>query len=126
MLRQKGTTMLDDATINKIADAIADRINQKQQQPSTMKFDEARHELFHDKSREWIKYYILHQYPEVLTDNGGWITPPKHQGVRIKVLDVKVAKKWLKQNEQKIDWTAPEPITLRRQAGLAKPIKRNK
>ncbi|WP_251574787.1 DUF771 domain-containing protein [Limosilactobacillus agrestimuris] len=116
--------MLDDATINKIADAIADRLKAKE--PSTMKFDEARYALFHGKSRDWIKYYILRKYPEVLVNNGGWITKPEHRGVRIKVLDVKAAKKWLSENTQKIDWNAPEPITLKRKAGLAKPIKRSK
>ena len=115
--------MLDDATINKIADAIADRLKAKE--PSTMKFDEARYALFHGKSRDWIKYYILRKYPEVLVKNGGWITKPEHRGVRIKVLDVEAAKKWLSENTQKIDWTAPEPITLKRKAGLAKPIKRS-
>ena len=123
-MRQKGTNMLDDATINKIADAIADRLKAKE--PSTMKFDEARYALFHGKSRDWIKYYILRKYPEVLVNNGGWITKPEHRGVRIKVLDVEAAKKWLSENTQKIDWTAPEPITLKRKAGLAKPIKRSK
>lgn len=115
--------MLDDATIDKLADAIAERIKSKE--PATMKFDTARHELFHGKSREWIKYYILNRYPEVLSTNDGWITPPRHQGIRIKVLDVKAAKKWLSENQQKIDWTAPEPVTLKRRAGLAKQIKRN-
>ena len=123
-MRQKGTNMLDDATINKIADAIADRLKAKE--PSTMKFDEARYALFHGKSRDWIKYYILRKYPEVLVENGGWITKPEHRGVRIKVLDVEAAKKWLSENTQKIDWNAPEPITLKRKAGLAKPIKRSK
>ena len=115
--------MLDDATINKIADAIADRLKAKE--PSTMKFDEARYSLFHGKSRDWIKYYILRKYPEVLVNNGGWITKPEHRGVRIKVLDVEAAKKWLSENRSKIDWNAPEPITLKRKAGLAKPIKRS-
>ena len=123
-MRQKGTNMLDDATINKIADAIADRLKSKE--PTTLKFDEARYALFHGKSRDWIKYYILRKYPEVLVENGGWITKPEHRGVRIKVLDVQAAKKWLSENTQKIDWNAPEPITLKRKAGLAKPIKRNK
>lgn len=116
--------MLDDATINKIADAIADRLKSKE--PTTLKFDEARYALFHGKSRDWIKYYILRKYPEVLVENGGWITKPEHRGVRIKVLDVQAAKKWLSENTQKIDWNAPEPITLKRKAGLAKPIKRSK
>ena len=123
-MRQKGTNMLDDATINKIADAIADRLKAKE--PSTMKFDEARYALFHGKSRDWIKHYILRKYPEVFVENGGWITKPQRRGVRIKVLDVKAAKKWLSENSQKIDWTAPEPVTLKRRAGLAKPIKRSK
>lgn len=115
--------MLDEETIDKLADAIAERLKSKE--PTTLKFDEARRELFHGKSRDWIKYYILRKYPEVLVNNGGWITKPEHRGVRIKVLDVEAAKKWLSENTQKIDWTAPEPITLKRKAGLAKPIKRS-
>ncbi|WP_295731175.1 DUF771 domain-containing protein [uncultured Limosilactobacillus sp.] len=115
--------MIDDTTIEKLADVIAERLKAKE--PSTMKFEDACRELFHGKSREWVKYYIMGQHPEVLTDHGGWITPPKHKGVRIKVIDVKAAKKWLAENEHKLDWTAPEPITLKRRAGLAKPIKRN-
>lgn len=116
--------MLDEETIDKLADAIADRLKSKE--PTTMKFDDARRELFHGKSRDWIKHYILRKYPEVFVENGGWITKPQRRGVRIKVLDVKAAKKWLKENRSKIDWNAPEPVTLKRRAGLAKPIKRNK
>lgn len=115
---------LDDATIDKLADAIAKRIGDDNE--NTMKFEDARKKLFKGKSREWIKCYILRQYPETLTTNGGWITPPEHQGIRIKVVNVNAAKKWLSENEQKIDWSAPEPITLKRRMGLAKPIKRNK
>lgn len=120
--------MIDDATIDKIAKAVVERLKEQQQEEhhQELKFDDARHQLFHNKSREWIKYYIVHRYPEVLTANGGWLTPPKHQGVRIKVINVSQAKKWLDENEQKIDWQAPEPVTLRRRAGLAKPIKRRK
>ena len=116
--------MLDEETIDKLADAIAERLKSKE--TTTLKFDEARYALFHGKSRDWIKYYSLRKYPEVLVENGGWITKPEHRGVRIKVLDVEAAKKWLSENTQKIDWTAPEPITLKRKAGLAKPIKRSK
>ena len=91
---------------------------------SDMKFEDARFELFHGKSREWIKYYILQQYPETLTTNGGWITPPTGKGVRIKIVNVDGAKAWIKDHESKIDWSAPEPITLKRRMGLAKPIRR--
>lgn len=91
---------------------------------SDMKFEDARFKLFHGKSREWIKYYILQQYPSVLTTNGGWITPPTGKGVRIKVVDVNTAQEWLKDHNTKIDWNAPEPITLKRRIGLAKPIRR--
>ncbi|MDH4960861.1 hypothetical protein [Ligilactobacillus salivarius] len=111
MFEAERKIMLDDETIDKLADAIADRLQAKE--PATMKFDEARHVLFHGKSREWIKYYILRKYPEVLVNNGGWITKPEHRGVRIKVLDVKFAKQWLSKNAHKIDWTASEPITLK-------------
>ena len=117
---------LDATTIDKLADAIVLRMQKHEYENNTMKFEDARFELFHGKSREWIKYYILRQYPDVLTENGGWITPPERRGVRIKIIDVKEAKTWIKDHENKIDWNAPEPITLKRRMGLAKPIKRSK
>lgn len=125
MLRRKGEKIvtLDDVTINKLADAITKRMQDRGE--NTMKFEDARFKLFKGKSREWIKYYILGHYPEVLTTNGGWITQPEHQGIRIKVVNVKAAKEWLAKNESKIDWNAPEPVTLRRRMGLVKPINRN-
>lgn len=118
--------MIDDATIDAIAQAVVNRLKEQQQeeQPTEMKFDEARKQLFHGKSREWIKYYLIGRYPEILTNHGGWLTPPLRQGVRIKVINVAQAHKWLDENQSKIDWSAPEPVTLKRRAGLAKPIKR--
>lgn len=128
MFETERSKMIDDATIQRIADAVIERLEDKQQEehPTEMKFDTARRELFHGKSREWIKYYLIHRYPEILTTHGGWLTPPAHQGVRIKVINVNQAKKWLDANGAKIDWQAPEPITLKRRAGMAKPIKRRK
>lgn len=117
---------LDTATIDKLADAIVLRMKKREYEDNTLKFEDARYDLFHGKSRDWIKYYIFDKHPEVLTTNGGWITPPQQRGVRIKIVDVNAAKEWLKNHSSKINWNAPEPITLKRRMGLAKPIKRSK
>lgn len=112
-----------DELAEKIAKKVIDKLDQEKQ-PYDMSFAQAQKALFHNKSRDWIKYYLIHKHPEILTINGGWITPPVKKGVRIKVIDVLAAKEWIKQNQNKIDWNAPEPITIKRRMGLAKPIKR--
>lgn len=119
------TTFTDDE-LNKIADAVALRVVQRLnhrknrgfEATSTMTFEEARKLLFHGKSRQWIKLWIFKQHPEVLTTNGGFITPPKGGGVPIQVIDVPAAQEWLKKNQHTIDWSAPEPITLMRRGGI--------
>ena len=116
---------------SQIVDQIASKVVEKLQQsrnfesPQQMTFEDSLHKLFHNKSREWVKYYVIHKYPEILTENGGWITKPAGRGVRIRIIDVARAKKWLKVNNNKIDWNAPEPVTLRRRQGAVKPIKHN-
>lgn len=123
----------DFLDIDEIADKVASKLITKLNLPNdtgtnttkqTLSLTEARKVLFHGKSREWIKYYLIGKYPEI-TAPGGWMTAPSGTGHRIKVLDVDRAKKWLADHATKIDWDSPEPITLKRRMGLAKPIKRN-
>ena len=119
-------TKLDDQELNKLAELVAAKVIQQlnrrkhhsYEETGVMTFEEARKMLFHGKSRDWIKLWIFKQHPDVLTTEGGWITPPKGGGVPIQVIDVPAAKEWLKKNQHTIDWSAPEPITMRRRSGI--------
>ena len=75
-------------------------------------FTIAQKTIFNGKSREWIRYYIFDRYPEIFTDNGGWITRPAGSGNRIYVISRNHAMAWLYSHRQEIDWMAPEPKTL--------------
>lgn len=76
-----------------------------------MSFEEARRELFHSKSREWIQFYIISRHPEILTSRGGWLTDSHGKGSRVIVTDSLRAKLWLIQATD-IDWSMPEPKSL--------------
>ena len=48
-----------------------------------MSFKEARKDLFHGKSNEFIDYYITDRFPEIRTDVvpvNGWLNPRKGKG----------------------------------------------
>ena len=84
-----------------------------------MSFKEARKTLFHGKSNEWIQYHIVDRFPEIRTDVdpvNGWLNPRKGKGHPRYVTSVIRAKVWLNANRAKIDWQAPEPKTLRKNA----------
>ena len=84
-----------------------------------MSFKEARKTLFHGKSNEWIEYHIVDRFPEIRTDVdpvNGWLNPRKGKGHPRYVTSVIRAKVWLNANRAKIDWQAPEPKTLRKNA----------
>lgn len=76
-----------------------------------LSFEEARRELFHSKSREWIRFYIIQPHPEILTSNGGWLTDSRGKGSRVIVTDSLRAKLWLMQATD-IDWSRPEPKSI--------------
>ena len=76
-----------------------------------LSFEEARRELFHSKSREWIRFYIVDRHPEILTSRGGWLTDSHGKGSRVIVTDSLRAKLWIMQATD-IDWSAPEPKSL--------------
>lgn len=76
-----------------------------------MSFEEARRELFHSKSRDWIRFYIIDRHPEILTSRGGWLTDSHGKGSRVIVTDSLRAKLWLMQATD-IDWSSPEPKSL--------------
>lgn len=76
-----------------------------------MSFEEARRELFHSKSREWIRFYIIDRHPEILTSRGGWLTDSHGKGSRVIVTDSLRAKLWLMQATD-IDWSMPEPKSI--------------
>lgn len=76
-----------------------------------MSFEEARHKLFHSKSRDWIRFYIIDRHPEILTSRGGWLTDSHGKGSRVIVTDSLRAKLWLMQATD-IDWSQPEPKSL--------------
>lgn len=122
---------MTDFDYEKLADLISSRVivelkkDHEEQEDHQRSFEWAIENIFCNKSRDWIKFWIFNKHPEVLSSNGGWITEPGGRGKRIKVLSENDARKWLKENRSKIDWNAPEPVTIRRRAGLAKPIKRN-
>ena len=84
-----------------------------------MSFKEARKTLFHGKSNEFIDYYITDRFPEIRTDVdpiNGWLNPRKGKGHPRYVTSVIRAKLWLNANRAKIDWQAPEPKTVRKNA----------
>lgn len=97
---------LSDRSINLLAERLAILLAPS----NSMTFKEARHELFHDKGARWIKYYILNRHDDVFDDAGGWITRPHGRGSRIIVTNVIKAREWLA--DHRIDWNAPDPITL--------------
>lgn len=119
-------TKLDDQELNKLAELVAAKVIQQlnrrkhhsYEETGVMTFEEARKMLFHGKSRDWIKHWIFKAHPEVLTTNGGWVTPPRGGGVPIQVVDVDAARQWLEKHKHQIDWSAPEPITLYRRHGI--------
>lgn len=84
-----------------------------------MSFSEARKALFHGKSQEWIEYHIVDRFPEIRTDVdplNGWINPRMGKGHPRYVTSVVRAKLWLNANRAKIDWQAPEPKTIKKNA----------
>ena len=84
-----------------------------------MSFKEARKTLFHGKSNEFIDYYITDRFPEIRTDVdpvNGWINPRMGKGHPRYVTSVVRAKLWLNANRAKIDWQAPEPKTIKKNA----------
>lgn len=119
---------MSDIDYDQLADMITERliIKLKKEHDHARSFAWARKNLFMGKSYSWIKYWIIGKYPEILVKNGGWLTEPAGSGHPVKVVSEKQARKWLDDNRQKIDWNSPEPITLARRNGLAKPIKRRK
>lgn len=84
-----------------------------------MSFSEARKALFHGKSPEWIEYHIVDRFPEIRTDVdpvNGWLNPRLGKGHPRYVTSVVRAKLWLNANRAKIDWQAPEPKTIKKNA----------
>lgn len=82
-------------------------------------FSEARKTIFHGKSNEFIDYYITDRFPEIRTDVdpvNGWLNPRLGKGHPRYVTSVIRAKIWLNANRAKIDWQAPEPKTVRKNA----------
>lgn len=118
---------MSDLDYEKLADLISTQlvVKLKKDQDHQRDFSWAVKNIFAGKSRQWIKYWIISKHPEVLTKNDGWLTEPAGPGKPIRVISEKAAREWLKENSSKIDWNAPEPVTIRRRAGLAKPIKRS-
>lgn len=119
---------MTDLDYEKLADLISARLIvklNKDHKDRQHNFEWAIENIFCGKSRSWIKYWIFSKHPEVLASNGGWLTGAGGRGKPIRVLSEDDAREWLKENRSKIDWNAPEPVTIRRRAGLAKPIKRN-
>ena len=78
------------------------------QQTRDLSFEEARKQIFHGKSREWIRYYIIRTHEDILTSHGGWLTDPRGRGSRMIVTDSIRAKQWAL-NAHDIDWSLPEP-----------------
>lgn len=84
-----------------------------------MSFKEARNTIFHGKSPEWIEYHIVDRFPEIRTDVdpvNGWLNPRMGKGHPRYVTSVVRAKIWLNANRAKIDWQAPEPKTIKKNA----------
>lgn len=84
-----------------------------------MSFKEARKDLFHGKWNEFIDYYITDRFPEIRTDVdpvSGWLNPRLGSGHPRYVTSVVRAKLWLDANRAKIDWQAPEPKTIKKNA----------
>lgn len=81
------------------------------QQTRDLPFKEARKQIFHGKSREWIRYYIIRTHEEILTSHGGWLTDPRGRGSRMIVTDSVRAKQWVI-NAHDIDWSLPEPKNI--------------
>lgn len=115
-------TMTKD-DLDTVADMVAQRVAEKilrtlkqdreeYQAPRSMDFDTACRELFRGHSREWVKYWVMSKHPEILTDEGGWITPARGRGAKIEVVDVDRAKKWMSEHGQTIRWEGKEPKTL--------------
>ncbi|MCC4482466.1 hypothetical protein [Limosilactobacillus reuteri] len=77
-------------------------------------FKKAKVLIFCGKSTEWINYWLVHKHPEILTTNGGWLTPARGRGKRRYVVSVSAAKIWMYEHKDVIDWTQPEPKTLRK------------
>ena len=98
-------------SLDDLATLISSRVVAQLSQPTNeLSMTDARHILFHGKSPSWIKYYLIGKHPEILAENGGWITRPQGTGKPIKVINVLQAKQWMA--NAKIDWYSPEPITI--------------
>lgn len=121
------TATMTKSDLDRVADLVAQRVterilhelkNDEQQhdevlaEPQTMDFGEACQKLFHGKSKEWVKYWIMSKHPEILTTHGGWLTPARGRGAKIEVVDVDRAKQWMAENADKIRWDGKEPRTL--------------
>lgn len=81
------------------------------QQTRDLSFEEARKQIFHGKSREWIRYYIIRMHKEILTSHGGWLTDPRGRGSRMIVTDSIRAKQWAL-NVRDVDWSLPDPKNI--------------
>lgn len=57
------------------------------------------------KSKNWIQYNILDDYPETRA----WSTNPHPGKGRAVQVYLSEAKKWLHQHKQEINWNQPEP-----------------
>lgn len=132
-LFRKANKMLNNSTkleidYDNLATLVSDKLAQKLTTHRLIPLHQARVEILHRKSPEWIKHYLVRPYgDEILFERGAntaWMNEPSGTGHRVYVDPIK-ATKWVKAHESEIDWRSPEPITLRRAAGLSPQIKRN-
>lgn len=130
-------SMTSGALTNEEAEQITDmiwarvikRLKAREDESGPISFKDFCRKYLPRKSYSWIKYYLIKQCGDevLITKNpNGWLTAPDGRGKPIKVLSQGRGARWIRQalNTGKLDLNAPEPVTLARRAGLAKPIKR--
>lgn len=108
---------------------VVKRLKAREDESGPITFSDFCRKYLPRKSYSWIKYYLINQYGDevLITKNpNGWLTAPAGRGKPIKVLSQEKGARWIRQalTTGKLDLNAPEPVTLARRAGLAKPIKR--
>lgn len=113
-----------------LTDLIFKRVLKKlEENKKPTSFKEFRARYLPNKSYSWIKFYLFDQYSDqifITQNSDGWLTPPRGRGTRVRVIDAEKGARWIRKalTTGKLDLNAPEPVTLARRAGLAKPIKR--
>lgn len=102
---------LSDVDLQALAEQIAPLITTTQAEPDWVKLKDVRDDLFAGKSPAWIRLFIFDSFPEVQIENGqpeAWVKGVHGQG-NVTRLYLPIARKWMHEHHDDIDWTAKMP-----------------